>query len=402
MKKILVLFCLAFLLLASIEAKSQWVQVWNGMGQTERVLALNWNGSFLLAGLYGSWPYPEYGVYISTNEGLTWSVTSLNDENIWNITSVGSNNYASSSDGIYISSNGTTWTSFALSNREVYDLAINGNYMYAGTDNYGVYYSTNNGVSWTQSFLNNKDIWSIAVYTNYVIAGTNGNGIYYSNDNGYIWNQSHLNNIDVERIRFDVTTAYAGTEDGIYKSTNFGVNWVQFGLSGKNINDIIFSGPYIYAGTDDDGVYVSTKQGLTWSQINDGFPSGDIDINALAFTNNYFVAGSTGKSAWRRPKSQVGIKQISELVPLLFSLKQNYPNPFNPVTNIKFDILTSEFITLKIYDILGKEVATLVNEKLNVGSYEVDWDASGYISGVYFYRLRAGDYVDVKKMILIK
>ena len=85
-----------------------------------------------------------------------------------------------------------------------------------------------------------------------------------------------------------------------------------------------------------------------------------------------------------------------------FYLHQNYPNPFNPTTNIMFDIPNASFVKLSVYDILGREVATIVNEKLNAGSYEVDWDGSGYPSGIYFYRLETGDFVDVKKMLLVK
>ena len=96
------------------------------------------------------------------------------------------------------------------------------------------------------------------------------------------------------------------------------------------------------------------------------------------------------------------VKQISSEIPEGFSLYQNYPNPFNPTTNIKFDIQKSSYIKLTIYDILGREIKTLVDENLSAGRYEVNWDGSGYTSGVYFYRLRARDFVDVKKMVLVK
>ncbi len=97
-----------------------------------------------------------------------------------------------------------------------------------------------------------------------------------------------------------------------------------------------------------------------------------------------------------------GIRQISSEVPNTYSLNQNYPNPFNPTTNIHFAITKSSFVKLVVYDVLGKEAATLVNEKLESGSYNADWDASNYPSGVYFYKLEAGSFVDTKKMILIK
>ena len=97
-----------------------------------------------------------------------------------------------------------------------------------------------------------------------------------------------------------------------------------------------------------------------------------------------------------------GINQIGFEVPSSFSLHQNYPNPFNPVTNIKFDLPKNGFVTLKVFDILGREITTLVNETLSAGSYETKWDGSSYPSGVYFYRLNSGDFMDVKKFVLIK
>jgi Secretion system C-terminal sorting domain len=104
----------------------------------------------------------------------------------------------------------------------------------------------------------------------------------------------------------------------------------------------------------------------------------------------------------------VGIKRISNEIPRNFSLSQNYPNPFNPVTKIKFDIpLDSRLrgndnVTLRIYDILGREVAVLINEELKPGTYEVEWDASTYPSGVYFYKLITQNYSETRKMVLLK
>jgi len=98
----------------------------------------------------------------------------------------------------------------------------------------------------------------------------------------------------------------------------------------------------------------------------------------------------------------VGIQTLSNEIPKEYKLIQNYPNPFNPSTNIKFDIQKTSLAKLIIYDALGREVATLVNEELKAGSYQVDWDGSGYPSGVYFYKIIADDYVNVKKMILLK
>jgi len=89
-------------------------------------------------------------------------------------------------------------------------------------------------------------------------------------------------------------------------------------------------------------------------------------------------------------------------LPVSYRLEQNYPNPFNPVTKIRYEIPKPSFVTMKIYNVLGIEVAELVNAQKQTGSYEVEWNASNYPSGVYFYELIAGDYKDRKKMILIK
>jgi len=84
------------------------------------------------------------------------------------------------------------------------------------------------------------------------------------------------------------------------------------------------------------------------------------------------------------------------------ALYNNYPNPFNPRTSLQYAIGSRQFVTLKIYDMLGKEVATLVNEEKPAGSYEVEFNASHLSSGIYFYQLSAGLYTNVKKMIVIK
>lgn len=97
------------------------------------------------------------------------------------------------------------------------------------------------------------------------------------------------------------------------------------------------------------------------------------------------------------------VKELGdEPVPLNFVLSQNYPNPFNPSTNIRFRIPSSVFVTLKVYDILGREVATLVNEQLTPGGHETTFDGAGLASGVYFYQLHAGESSQAKRLLLLK
>ncbi len=97
-----------------------------------------------------------------------------------------------------------------------------------------------------------------------------------------------------------------------------------------------------------------------------------------------------------------GVKQADNNIPQNFLLEQNYPNPFNPSTQISYSIPSTEKVTLKVYDELGKEVSTLVNQEQAAGNYTVDFDASQFASGVYFYRIHAGNIIQMKKMILMK
>lgn len=120
-------------------------------------------------------------------------------------------------------------------------------------------------------------------------------------------------------------------------------------------------------------------------------------------SQSYITGGNLGSS--HRLLSGVVTRvpeERSNHVPAGFSLKQNYPNPFNPTTNIEFQLANREFVSLKVFDVLGREVATLVDEVKNSGGHSVQFDASGFSSGVYYYRLQAGDYFATKKMLLIR
>ena len=145
----------------------------------------------------------------------------------------------------------------------------------------------------------------------------------------------------------------------------------------------------------------TTNAGINWAVV---VTPGSVGIYDITFIddNHGWAVGKNG-TILKYDTSSVGIKKINHnLFVTFYRLYQNYPNPFNPVTNIKFGIPRSAVVKIIIYDMLGKEIATLVNEKLAPSTYEVDWDASKYPSGVYFYKLVTGDFVEVKKMLLVK
>jgi Secretion system C-terminal sorting domain len=139
--------------------------------------------------------------------------------------------------------------------------------------------------------------------------------------------------------------------------------------------------------------------------------------NIVSNTSNIFVStvgeAFIGKTSNAVNQNQIGFWYVyqqstltdvedEETIPTVFKLEQNYPNPFNPSTKIKFAVPEKSNVLIKIYDILGSEVATLVNEEMDAGWYEKSFNASVLASGVYLFRMEAGNYVNTKKMILLR
>jgi hypothetical protein len=120
--------------------------------------------------------------------------------------------------------------------------------------------------------------------------------------------------------------------------------------------------------------------------------------NKGTWTNAYYII-KTDRYGYANPP--IGIEPISQKAPVGFMLFQNFPNPFNPATTIKYDLPKSGNVTIKIYDLLGREVYSF-SEYKQAGSYNLKFDGSKYASGLYFYRIEAGTYVETKKMVLIK
>jgi Secretion system C-terminal sorting domain/FG-GAP-like repeat len=149
------------------------------------------------------------------------------------------------------------------------------------------------------------------------------------------------------------------------------------------------------------------SQNAEWTQI--GFVNGYGNSNSpkeYSFTDK--PDGGTQFSYRLKQIDNDGKFQFSKVVevslngPVMFSLEQNYPNPFNPSTKIKYSVAKAEFVTIKLYNTLGEEVATLVNEEKSAGNYKLDFNASGLPSGVYIYEMRTNDFTSTKKMLMLK
>lgn len=391
-----------FLLLSfTIVSHAQWVQMNGIVNVSANSFAYSGNNIFAGAGNYGA---SSYGVFLSTNNGSNWSQTSLNNRHVYSLAINGNYIFAGTLDpGVYVSTNnGMSWNQTALNFGFVPSMIVNGNSVYAGT-NTGVYKSTNNGSTWSQIGLSNRVVWALLANGNNIYAGTD-QGIFRSTNNGVAWLTSNITSQTIRSLTINGSSIFAGDGNGlgVYLSTNNGASWTQTSLNNRIVWALTSNGNNVYAGTGSlYGVYVSTNNGTTWIQRNEGF--GNFSVISLFIFNNYIYASPFGNGVWRRPLGELTVIQpIDNEIPNKFSLMQNYPNPFNPFTKIKFCISNKSFTKLTIYDALGEEIMTLVNQHLKPGNYEVEWNAVDVPSGIYYYMLIANDFMETKKAVLIK
>ena len=228
--------------------------------------------------------------------------------------------------------------------------------------------------------------------------------------NIYVTGKSAGSNADYVTIKYNSfgnqswLARYNGTGNG---------DDVPYSLALDNNGAAYVTGSALFAATGQDIVTIKydSSGSQVWLASFSGIVTNGTDQGrsvAIAPSGNVFVAGysqgaSTGDDYTTIMYSQpIGIQQISNQVPGIYSLTQNYPNPFNPSTKINFALPKDAFAKIIVFDVLGREVTRLVNENLKRGTYTVDWDAANYSSGVYFYRLETEGFNETKKMILVK
>lgn len=193
---------------------------------------------------------------------------------------------------------------------------------------------------------------------------------------------------------------------GIFRSTDNGDNWVQVnnGLTNLFVRSLTISQyGQIFAATN-GGLYSSTDNGENWTSMNEGLFN--VHLNSIIIDQGgYLFVGALISGAYRSINPITAVEDEPMFVSQL-TLYQNYPNPFNPSTKISWQSPVDSWQTIKIYDVLGNEVSTIVDEYKTSGSYEVVFNTSSIkhhpSSGVYFYQLKSGDFIQTKKMILLR
>ena len=390
------------------ELRAQWqLRALNG----QSVHALLTNGGLSYAGT------DTAGFFISTDDGTTWTQRNggLTNNFVRTFALSGSNLFAGTLGlaGVYLTTNnGANWTiaNSGITNQAIHALAFNGATLLAGSNGSGVYKSTDNGASWQPSNtgLSDLSVHALLVTGGRAFAGAGSTsitgGVFISTDNGATWSLPATSPTNIRSLATNGTGIFAATNGaGVFKSTDNGATWSAANnlLTNMLVRVIIASGANLFAGTNGGGVYLSTNSGASWSQINTGLTN--LSILSLATNSTTLYAGTQTGGVWTRPLSQVvAVNEPGASVPTSFTLEQNYPNPFNPTTTLSFTIPSSSFVNLKVFDVLGSEVATLVNEPKAAGRYSVDWNAAGLSSGLYFYRLSANRKTELKKMMLLK
>jgi hypothetical protein len=162
------------------------------------------------------------------------------------------------------------------------------------------------------------------------------------------------------------------------------------------------SNKVIYACGDAGMIFKSTNGGDTWTSFN-GTTSRNLNAVYFYNENRGFAVGDSGIILYTKNGGGVtSAGQEREALLKDFSLEQNYPNPFNPVTTINYQLAMNSFVTVTVFDLLGRKVATLANQERSAGNYSVQWDASTLSSGMYLYRISAGSFTQTKKMMLIR
>ncbi|MEO8514927.1 MAG: T9SS type A sorting domain-containing protein [Ignavibacteria bacterium] len=235
--------------------------------------------------------------------------------------------------------------------------------------------------------------------------GTGQGTVWHSTNSGINWTNATVTGItgQITGVHFNSATIGIAGGSTMSKTTDGGATWTLLPALGTGTITGIQGTGTDYWYTRGTGIFRSTNDGTSWTQVHT-HTAAQNDIS-LATDGNGCMTGWSGGATGTIAKmtgAPVGINDPISNIPNSFKLEQNYPNPFNPTTNITYALPISGNVELKIYDLLGREVTTLVNSFVNAGTHTINFDASSLSSGVYFYTLTSGNFNQSKKMLLLK
>ena len=367
------------LLLRSTDAGRSWENVW-GANLGDTVLSLGSGDRYLYAGTFG-----VSSVHRSTDNGTSWNVS----------------NTGLPGSMVVRAFNSTSSKLFVAGNTGVF----------SSTDWGGQWRADTVGLRLEQpypgyEFAGNSGITSVGSVL-YTIKRDPG-GVYTSPEDTVAWIPIGLDNNWGYAIVVLDTNVIAGTRSGVFLYTGSGSTWIprNSGLPGFMFDCLLTVADSLIiafiAGYTESGVYVTSDLGEHWIHVDiDDFAG--MPVHAMITTNEDVIVG-TEMGAWRKPIAEIltSVGQGSNKIPTTYALFQNFPNPFNPSTTITFSLPQECDVLLRVYSILGEEVATLVNSRKHAGTHSVEWKATAYPSGVYFYMLATKEATFSGKLLLIR
>ena len=414
---------LSLSILAFSPAAAQWIHTDGVYGGS--VLCLAAKGSVVFAGT-------THGVYRSEDNGTNWTALTggFPDITVWTLAISDSFVFAGTDGyGVLRSSDlGNSWSMVnnGLLNTRVSDLFANHSTVFAHGDASlpWRWRSTDNGVSWTRFDLD-PDIFGFFKGGDSVIIGLIHYGpSYRSTDNGTTWMSVPVYGYQIARMGNELFTQGSGP---FFFSRDSGATWVKFAdysIGAPGIVSNMVSCGALFIGVANYQLCVSEDSckhwgfQTGWMNVSEGLPYNG--AQALCSNDTYMFIGWGSAGVWRRLVSEVtSVNPASGQLPMESALEQNYPNPFNPSTQIKYNVGGTGVsakggcasgaegrgrsnVRLVVYDLLGREVAVLVDERELPGSYEVEFNGGILASGVYVYRLQAGSFAQARTMVLVK
>ncbi len=414
----------ACLFITSSPLQSQWAAINTGMPSMNSAMALAVSGTNVYAGT-------SSGVFRFNENTVSWTAINGALPEYTIVTSLvvsGANIFAGTYRGTIFRStdNGSSWTAVQIygTNSWITFITVSDTILFTWirdlTGGGTLLRSTDNGTSWTPAMngLPNAEIAGFTSFGTNLFACSVGHGVFRSTDNGTSWTRV---NGDVS-MRFVTALGNAGPHllvgtlfHGMFYSNSDDTTWhsITTGWPPTYISAFAAYGNLVFAGTHHYekgslqalGVFRSSDNGMSWTAVNEGLPLGSdaASIECLAIAGKYIFAG-TSVGVYRRQLAEMimSVERRADELPVTRSLEQNYPNPFNPATTIRYQLPARSHMSLTVFNTLGQRVSVLQDGEQEAGFHEVKFDGKGLTSGVYFYRMQAGEFVQTKQLIIVK
>lgn len=331
---------------------------------------------------------------------------------------------AGSGNGLYRSTNGgVNWTKITspvtTANMVFYSIVFAGKDTgYVAGNSGNILKTIDGGQTWTKlttktstgtDVIGTSTIWDISIFDSKTIIVSAIQGkVGKTADGGLTWEAQAPNiagSLNVLKFKDDLTGYVGGVSKALSRTTDGGKTWTAVDLptaisTSSSIWGIAFGKTTEWIVTSKGEICYSKDNGKTWNVVNNNTT---VDLyNIEAFGDTVWVVGNNGIILKGTPDKVDAVKHENSAVVSRFSLDQNYPNPFNPSTTIRYSTPKAGWVNLKVYNLIGKEVAQLVNSDQAAGTHIVKFDASNLSSGIYFYELRMGGNITTRKMLLLK